>query len=47
MGGKMKQMDGRFILLHKPEKDFVGWYQGVQKDYGLTPYMTIENLILI
>lgn len=40
---KMKQMDGRFILLHKPEKDFVGWYQGVQKDYGLTPYMTIEK----
>ena len=39
----MKQMDGRFILLHKPEKDFVGWYQGVQKDYGLTPYMTIEK----
>ena len=40
---KMKQMDGRFILLHKPEKDFVGWYQGVQKDYGLTSYMTIEK----
>lgn len=40
---KMKQMSDRFILLHKPEKDFVGWYQRVQKEYGLTPYMTIEK----
>lgn len=40
---KMKQMDGRFVLLHKPEKDFVGWYQGVQKEYGLAPYLTIEK----
>lgn len=40
---KMKQADGRFILLHKPEKDFIGWYQGVQEAYNLKPYLTIES----
>lgn len=40
---KMKQMNDRFILLHKPEKDFVGWYQGVQKEHRITPYLTIEK----
>ena len=39
MGGKMKQMDGRFILLHKPEKRLCRLVSGCAgKDYGLTPY---------
>ena len=40
---KMKQQEGRLTLLHKPEKDFVGWYKEVQKRHGIAPYLTIEN----
>ena len=25
---KMKAIPDRFILLKKPEKDFIGWYRG-------------------
>ncbi len=40
---KMKTMSNRFILLHKPEKDFVNWYQGVQKEHNISHYVTIEH----
>ena len=40
---KMKSFPGRFVLLQKPEKDFIGWYRGIQEKYKITPYITIEN----
>jgi hypothetical protein len=40
---KMKTFPDRFILLKKPEKDFIGWYAGVQKLYGIEPYLKIEK----
>jgi hypothetical protein len=46
---QLKKYSDRFILLHKPKEDFIGWYQQVQKDYQITPYLTIEtpNLYLM
>lgn len=40
---RMKQQADRFVLLHKPEKDFVNWYQQIQQQYHITPYLTIEK----
>ncbi len=40
---KMKTFPDRFILLEKPEKDFIGWYKGLQKKYGINPYIKIEK----
>ena len=40
---KMKAMSDRFILVEKPEKDFIGWYKDLQKKYAISSYMTIEN----
>ncbi len=40
---KMKEFPDRFILLKKPEKDFIGWYREVQKKYNIEPYLRIEN----
>ncbi len=39
----MKSFPGRFVLFQKPEKDFIGWYRGIQEKYKITPYITIEN----
>ena len=42
--GWKDEADGRaFHTAHKPEKTLSVGNQGVQKDYGLTPYMTIEK----
>jgi hypothetical protein len=39
----MKAFPDRFIYLKKPEKDFISWYQKVQKEYFIEPYLIIEN----
>lgn len=40
---KMKSLPGNFIFLKKPEKDFIGWYRGVQEKYGIKPYIEIAK----
>lgn len=40
---KMKTMEDRFIMVKKPEKDFIGWYKDLQKKYAISSYMTIEK----
>jgi hypothetical protein len=40
---KMKVYPHRFILLRKPENDFIGWYRTVQERYRILPYIRIEN----
>lgn len=41
---KLKRFPDRFVLLEKPaDNDFITWYADVQQQYGLTPYMTIEE----
>ena len=40
---KMKAITDRFILLKKPEKDFVLWYKDIQEKYALTPYVQISK----
>jgi len=38
---RMKGLPDRFIFLKKPEKDFIGWFGGVQEQYGIHPYVKI------
>jgi len=40
---RMKSFPERFIILDKPEKDFIGWYRGIQDKYGIKPYLKIEQ----
>ena len=40
---KMKTFTDRFILLKKPEKDFVQWYKDVQTKYNITPYVRLSK----
>jgi len=40
---KMKSFPGRFILLKKPDKDFIGWYRNIQQKYGIDPYIKFEK----
>jgi hypothetical protein len=40
---KMKSFPERFVLLKKPLKDFITWYGGVQKEFGIEPYLNIER----
>ncbi len=40
---KMKTFPEQFIMLEKPENDFIGWYGTVQKQYGISSYISIEN----
>lgn len=40
---KMKVYPDRFILLKKPEKDFISWYKNIQEQYRIEPYIKIEN----
>jgi hypothetical protein len=39
----MKAFPNRFILLKKPENDFIGWYRTIQDQYRILPYLMIEN----
>jgi hypothetical protein len=40
---KMKSFPERFVLLKKPDKDFIGWYRSIQEKYNIDPYIRIEN----
>jgi hypothetical protein len=40
---KMKAYPHRFILLKKPENDYIGWYRTVSERYRILPYLKIEN----
>ena len=40
---KMKAFPDSFILLEKPEKDFIGWFRSVQEKYNIRPYLEIEK----
>jgi hypothetical protein len=40
---KMKAFPEKFIVLNKPEKNFIGWYRGIQEKYGIKPYLKIEK----
>jgi hypothetical protein len=40
---KMKSHPDRFIFLKNPEKNFISWYQKVQKEYQIKPYLNIEK----
>lgn len=40
---RIKNTRGCFIYLKKPEKDFISWYGGVQKQYNLKPYVKITK----
>jgi len=40
---KMKAFPDQFILLKKPEANFLQWYRDVQRKYKIIPYVTIDN----
>jgi len=40
---KMKSYPDRFILLNKPESNFIEWYKSIQVKYGITPYVKIKT----
>lgn len=40
---KMKTFPDRFILLTKPEKEFIQWYKDIQTKYSITPYVRISK----
>lgn len=40
---KLKTFPDRFILLKRPEKNFLQWYVGVQEQYKITPYVKIDQ----
>ena len=40
---KMKTFPDRFIQLERPEKDFIGWYGKIQKQYNIHPYLVIDK----
>lgn len=39
----MRSYPERFILLKRPEKDFIAWYRSVQEKYGIRPFMRSDN----
>jgi hypothetical protein len=39
----MKSFPDRFILLKKPERDYIIWYKNLQEKYKIDPYIKIEN----
>jgi hypothetical protein len=40
---KMKSFPERFVLLKKPDKDFIGWFRNIQEEFEIDPYIKIEN----
>ncbi|MDQ6815604.1 MAG: glycoside hydrolase family 2, partial [Bacteroidota bacterium] len=40
---KMKAFTDRFILLTKPEKEFIQWYKDIQHRYNIVPYVRINK----
>jgi hypothetical protein len=41
--GKMKAYPHRFIVLEKPENDYIGWYKTVQERYRIESWLKIED----
>lgn len=39
---RMKTYPDRFIVLEKPEKDYIGWYRTVQERYRIEPWVNID-----
>ena len=39
----MKKYQDLFIVLKKPENDFIGWYRTVSEQHLITPYIYIEK----
>jgi hypothetical protein len=39
----MKEFPQRFFILDKPENDFIGWYNALQKQYGIRSYMSFDE----
>lgn len=39
----MKAFPERFIFIRKPEKDYIGWFRELQRNYGLKPGLEIEK----
>jgi hypothetical protein len=39
---KLRTFPDRFIILKKPENDFITWYKTVQEQFMITPYLHIE-----
>jgi len=40
---EMKKYSEGFILLKKPEKDFINWYRNIQNQYNITPYIRLDK----
>lgn len=40
---KMKAYPHRFIVVEKPEKDYIGWYRNVQELYRIDPWIKIDK----
>jgi hypothetical protein len=40
---QLKGYSDRFIQLKKPEKDFINWYKGIQQQYNIRPYVTVDH----
>lgn len=40
---KMKNHPEQFMLLKKPERDFIKWYKNVQEKFQLNPYVKIDK----
>jgi hypothetical protein len=40
---KLETYSDRFIILKKPENDFIGWYRTVQERHKIIPYISIGN----
>ncbi|MCU0377356.1 MAG: glycoside hydrolase family 2 [Bacteroidales bacterium] len=40
---RMRTYPDRFIMLKKPENDFIGWYRTVQEQHSIDPYIQILN----
>jgi len=40
---QMKSYQERFVLLTKPDKDFIGWYRSIREKYAIAPNIKIEN----
>ncbi|WP_121356468.1 glycosyl hydrolase [Flavisolibacter nicotianae] len=40
---QLKGYPDRFVLLKKPEKDFLQWYKTIQQQYNLAPYVNFRD----
>ena len=40
---KMEDFPQRFILIHRPERDFISWFRNIQQEYSIIPYIEIDK----